>query len=393
MNYTTRPDQGLAIASGLVQGVERGMNAYYQRTQANQQMQMQQQQMQATAELRRMQMMKLQQEVMPQTIDAAKINALVSGVDNGVPGAEQALGYQWKKSLDGIQTPAQAQVFNQWMQSHVAARQPSPMPGGDPGVPRAPDAVLPPEGQPQMAPQTSQRAVPTFNHAEQKIVGQIYQGRIQQNIAGARNQTQLQVTDLNNQNKKEIQDLIQSGKVDIQDLINGGQQKIQDLRNQGLLSRQGLANQGAEKVATIRADATVKAASMRGSSKVKDPVEASILKQIENNQKTIDSLSKPSNGFSMELPADVKRRTDALNAQNEKLKQTYQAHTGRPYPGSSPSGAQPAAGGQGPKPPAKEISAADAKAAIGAGQKIPAGTVIVTPDGRRGTVQEDGTVK
>jgi hypothetical protein len=391
MNYTTRPDQGLAIASGLVQGVERGMNAYYQRTQANQQMQMQQQQMQATAELRRMQMMKLQQEVMPQTIDAAKINALVSGVDNGVPGAEQALGYQWKKSLDGIQTPAQAQIFNQWMQSHVAARQPSPMPGGD--APPAPDAGQPPMAQPpqMMAPQAS--APQSFNHAEQKIIGQIYQGRIQQNIAGARNQTQLQVTDLNNQNKKEIQDLIQSGKVDIQDLINGGQQKIQDLRNQGLLSRQGLANQGAEKVATIRADATVKAASMRGSSKAKDPVEASILKQIENNQKTLDSLSKPPSGFSMELPADVKRRTDALNAQNEKLKQTYQAHTGRPYPGSSPSGAQPAAGGQGPKPPAKEISAADAKAALGSGQKIPAGTVIVAPDGRKVTVQEDGTVK
>ncbi len=109
---------GLNFASALAQGVGNFVSSYNQTKNQNLQMALKAREIDAEAQLRQLQMQKLQQEIAPVQFDVQKLAVMKRALDAGVL-PDSVYNKQVSNTVQNIDSPAKLSVVNQAIDSHL----------------------------------------------------------------------------------------------------------------------------------------------------------------------------------------------------------------------------------------------------------------------------------
>jgi hypothetical protein len=359
-SYTISSGGALPMAAALAQGVQAGVQSYQNQKYKQAELAMKQQQMDSEAELRRMQMQKLQQEMAPMTFEAAKLQTLLDAQEAGMKVPGSVMTDQWQTVMGHLDNPRKLQAANQFIQqkqasmtgqmspdqfsemfgsdARSAAPQPlqpqqmsapqqmsNPQPSGasrDPAGDYNPNVFSPSTGMrlqasPQAQPQDQSGRVTFANPKEAEFYG---------NLVKSTRQAQLGQGQLAARGDQTLASLLSnlnatSAKIQNSQDSNEAKVHIAELEGQIKTYKANLEAQTKKTVAGIGAKARTDSASIRGSGKgaVKNPDLALVDDQIKQNSKMMDSLAKPASGFSMELPNEIAAKKATLAEKSQKL--------------------------------------------------------------------------
>lgn len=306
MGIRIGPNRGLSAAALIAQGAEKFMGAYQGQQARQTAAAFQQQQIQSENELRRMQMEKIRQEIAPVEFDAQKLNLLFKGVDSGlVP--ESVYKKNVEGFVDGIDSPAKLRAASNML--NQAQMQKNAQLGGQNygSVPPGGGAFMP-----GYAPTASRPGTFTMSPKEAELAGKLVTARGQMAATGVR---------------ARAADLDYTAKLaDIDSRLAQAQNK-QD--HDSILAEKKAALE--KELANLRGGYQVQAAKISAgarSNKATDEYAKSLLKIVQQKEKTVSDLIKPASGLDMSIPGTRERSLEIAQKDLLDAKAKYDSYVG-----------------------------------------------------------------
>lgn len=381
-SWSHTPNRGLQIASGLAQGLQSGLNAFQNAQARNQQLELQRMKLQGDAELRKLQLEKLRQEMAPVEFSAQKFQTISNAVELGI--IPETMKTQAAKDLmEMADTPQKLQFLNSAIDrkkqadlKKLSSSNMAEMFGSGTQVMDVPEAPVQTE---QAAPQANPAASLRLTPKEAELYGGLLKSKlgaqtqfagIQQRDAASerqliaslanyetrldaakdsnetkkivqelRNELGLYQTNANNQNRIQVQGLRNEGDLNTQRMRNRGTFDAQDMRNKGALAVEELRGKNRIGVAELNAKSREKTAAMKkaagGRGNPVSPEQKMALDIIKQKEKALSDLNKPSSGLNMELPQEKIQRIKNANADLARAYEQYKAQFGVDLRGKS----------------------------------------------------------
>lgn len=404
-SWDLTPNRNLAIASGLAQGLQSGFNAFQTAQARAEDRELKRMQIQGDAELRRLQMEKLRQEMAPIEFDLRTWNAMDQGVSAGVI-PEKMRDKKAEEIFQKADTPQKLQFLTQAIDRKKAEdlRKMAPLDlsqafgGGMSDVMQVPEVPEAQASSGQEAPQEQSSQPIRFKNAkEAEFYKDLYKAKYgaqaqfagiqQRDDASARtyestmagiagklaasedaNETKRLIQEMkdltarfnttaNNQNRVQVQGLRNEGGLNNQRMRNRGLFDATDMRNKGALAVEEARGKNRLDVAGLNAQSREKVAAKRGAGSKgapSNPEQKMMLDLIKQGEKALSDANKPSSGLNMELPQEKAQRIQNANAHLQRLYSQYETKYGANLRGGAAEGKAPEskAGPAQPKAPA-----------------------------------------
>jgi hypothetical protein len=334
--YTLNRGGALPFAAALAQGVESGIQSYQATQYKRQEMDLKRQQMDSEAQLRRMQMQKLQQDMAPVMFDASKLELMNNAVNAGMNVPDSLIKDQYKKTFEGIDSPAKLQMANQYLSQKQAALTTQMNPAQFSEMYGSSAKLM----MPQPASPVDQASQQYSGQAPQAIQGPVAsQPKPSANFSMTPNEAKLYGGLVKDSQNARIGAMTQQGRADstYASLLNNMNTQASRLAQTQDTNdaREGIAKlqaslkemeahlnaQTKKDVARINAKGKVDAVKSRATNS-KNPDLSLVDSMIKDNAKALDAMSKPATGFSTELPSELAAKKAAIEQRSQQLLQT-----------------------------------------------------------------------